>query len=74
MKINVSESTAIKKTVRCEQGHVSDVWYIGTPKGIVMEVGYLDHVLLPTSLEDPAYREGDCCFRAACQEAWELKF
>ena len=73
MKIKVSESTAIKKTVKCENGHVCDVWYIGTPEGIVMEFGSLDHVLVPTSREDQVYKDGDCCFRAACEEAWNLR-
>ena len=73
MKIKVSESTAIKKTVQCENGHVCDVWYIGTPDGIVMEFGSLDHVLVPKSADDQVYKDGDCCFRAACEQAWKLR-
>lgn len=73
MKIQASESTAIKKVVDCKNGHTFDVWYIMTPDGLVMEYGTaVDHIFVPKNAEDPAYKSGDCCFKAACELAWTL--
>jgi len=72
MKIPASESTALKVVVSCDTGHSMDVWYIKTPKGIVMELADQPHHFLPKSREESAYVQGNCCFRAACEKGWEL--
>lgn len=68
--IQVSEATAIKKTVSCECGKSYDVWYVWTPEGVILEFAESMHQYLPESREDKAYTEGSCCFRAACETAW----
>jgi hypothetical protein len=70
MKISAAESTALKQIVHCNNGHEIEVWYIQTPDGVVMELHDEPHQFLPSSSEDPAYAEGSCCFRAACEAAW----
>jgi hypothetical protein len=72
MKIPASESTAIRKTVKCKQGHSFDAWYIRTPEGIVIETFGQEHRFLPKDRLEADYINGDCCFRAACDTGWEL--
>ena len=73
MRIPASESTALKKNVECEKGHRTEIWYIRTPDGIVIEAFGIPHTFLPKSREDEAYVKGDCCFKAACEAAWDDK-
>ncbi|MEW6348304.1 MAG: hypothetical protein AB1646_04540 [Thermodesulfobacteriota bacterium] len=72
MKIPASESTAQRATVTCANGHTTEVWFIRTPEGIVIESFGNPHCTMPNDRNDPAYVDGDCCFRAACEAAWEL--
>ncbi len=72
MKISASESTAQRTMVRCANEHQAEVWFIRTPEGIVIESFGLPHSTLPKDDQDPAYMNGTCCFRAACEAAWEL--
>jgi hypothetical protein len=72
MRITVSESTALRVAVSCDAGHRVDVWYINTPSGVVMELEDHPHQFLPKNREESAYVDGNCCFRAACEKAWEL--
>ncbi|MEW6139941.1 MAG: hypothetical protein AB1733_17090 [Thermodesulfobacteriota bacterium] len=74
MRIPASESTAIKKVVECENKHKTEVWYIRTPDGLVIEAFGMPHTFLPKSRDDAAYKNGDCCFRAACEAAWAEGF
>jgi len=69
MKIRISESTAMKKEVRCARGHEFEAWYIATPDGIVIEFGR-ETGLLPKNRDEAAYVQGTCCFKAACELAW----
>jgi hypothetical protein len=71
MKISASESTAQRCTVVCSNGHQTEVWFIRTPEGIVIESFGLPHSTLPPDDRDPAYKEGSCCFRAVCEAAWK---
>ncbi len=72
MKISASESTAQRSVVTCADGHQTEVWFIRTPEGIVIESFGIPHSTLPKDRDDPAYVNGNCCFRAACEAAWEL--
>ena len=73
MRIPASESTAIMKPVKCENGHSFDAWYIRTPDGIVIEGFQIGHEFLPKDRSEAAYVNGSCCFKAACETAWEAK-
>lgn len=72
MRIEASESTAFRRPVVCENGHRSEVWYIRTPDGVVMEWADGSHRTLPPDANAPEYVKGTCCFQAACQTAWGL--
>lgn len=72
MRIPASESTAIRKDVKCKNGHEFEVWYIRTPDGVVMEAFGMPHQFLPKTVNDEAFTEGNCCFKAACETAWDM--
>jgi hypothetical protein len=70
MRVKASESTAIKGTIQCPEGHVREVWYIRTPEGLLIEFEDHPHQYLPLDSSDAVYVQGDCCFKAACDYAW----